>query len=303
MFRGWAESPAACYITAAMTIPVFRFAPSPNGFLHLGHAASALLNARLAAEAGGRFLLRIEDIDTTRCRPEFEAAIQEDLAWLGLNWEEPVMRQSERLRCYRQSLDRLEERGLLYPCFCSRKEISADARPGERDPDGAPLYTGRCRGMPHRAAEAGKTAGQPFMLRLAMDRALAEIDGPISWSEGSQGGGIRTIIGEPAHWGDVVLMRKEFPASYHLAVVIDDAAQGVTDVVRGEDLFPSTAVHRLLQALLGLPEPRYRHHGLIRNPSGEKLSKSAQSPSLRDLRAGGATPDDIRRLVQDLLPT
>jgi len=280
-----------------MTTPVFRFAPSPNGFLHLGHAASALLNARLAAESGGRFLLRIEDIDTTRCKPIFETAIREDLAWLGLRWEEPVMRQSERFGCYRERLAELEVREMLYPCFCSRRQIAANAAGSARDPDGAPLYGGQCRNLSPREVQARKVAGQHFLLRLAMDRALAAIEGPITWTELDRRGARRSVIAQPHLWGDVVLLRKEFPASYHLTVVIDDAAQGVTDVVRGEDLFASTAVHRLLQALFGLPEPRYRHHPLLRNPAGEKLSKSANSPSLRDLRAKGATPDDIRRLV------
>ena len=290
-----------------MTTPVFRFAPSPNGFLHLGHAASALLNARLAAESGGRFLLRIEDIDTTRCKPAFETAIRDDLAWLGLRWEEPVMRQSERFGCYREKLGELERRELLYPCFCTRRQIAAQAlltntSPSNHDPDGAPLYIGQCRNLSSHEVQARKAAGQPFVLRLAMDRALASINGPITWTELDQHGASRTVIAQPRLWGDVVLLRKEFPASYHLAVVIDDAAQGVTDIVRGEDLFQSTAVHRLLQRLLGLPEPRYRHHPLLRNPAGEKLSKSANSRSLRDLRAKDATPDDIRCMVHTEVP-
>jgi glutamyl-Q tRNA(Asp) synthetase len=286
-----------------MKTPVFRFAPSPNGYLHLGHAASALLNAQLAADSGGRFLLRIEDIDTTRCKPDFERAIREDLAWLGLRWEEPVMRQSERFECYRESLDRLEARRLIYPCFCSRSQIATQASERERDPDGAPLYGGRCRNLAHHDVQARKKAGEPFRLRLSMDLALKQIDQPIIWTEFDHLGATRSIIGRPDLWGDVVLLRKEFPASYHLAVVVDDAEQGITDVVRGADLFASTAVHRLLQTLLDLPEPRYRHHGLMRNSAGEKLSKSANSPSLRDLRAQGATPGDIRRLVREAVPS
>jgi glutamyl-Q tRNA(Asp) synthetase len=277
-----------------MPTPVFRFAPSPNGRLHLGHAASALLNARLAAEAGGRFLLRIEDIDITRCRPEHEQAIFDDLAWLGLSWETPVMRQSERFACYGEALEALEARGLLYPCFCSRKQIAADSASLGRDPDGAPLYAGRCRHLPPDEARARREAGDPFALRLRMDAALAAASGPLFWLEDGQ---TERIVAQPALWGDAVLRRKEFPASYHIAVVVDDAAQGVTHVVRGRDLFAATAIHRLLQALLGLPEPRYRHHALIRDAEGAKLSKSLGSRSLADLRAAGATPADVRRLA------
>ena len=279
-----------------MTTPVFRFAPSPNGRLHLGHAASALLNARLAAETGGRFLLRIEDIDVTRCRPEFERAIYEDLAWLGLAWEEPVMRQSGRFACYAEALDALEARGLLYPCFCSRKRIMADGAGLGRDPDGAPLYAGRCRALAAAEVEARKRAREPFARRLRMDEASA-IAGPLSWREGPPGCEPAMIDARPERWRDVVLSRKEFPASYHLAVVVDDAAQGVTHVVRGRDLCEATAVHRLLQALLGLPEPRYRHHALIRDEAGAKLSKSLGSRSLADLRAAGMTAEEVRGLA------
>jgi glutamyl-Q tRNA(Asp) synthetase len=283
-----------------MTTPVFRFAPSPNGRLHLGHAASALLNARLAAERGGRFLLRIEDIDTTRCRPEFEQAIHDDLGWLGLAWEKPVMRQSERFHCYEAALDALENRNLLYRCFCSRKEIAADSAGLGADPDGAPLYSGRCWRLTDREQQERSREGQPFARRLRMEAALAAVPGPLHWSEGlSETPG--RVAAQPGRWGDVVLQRKEFPASYHIAVVVDDAAQGVTHVVRGQDLFESTAVHRLLQQLLGLPEPRYVHHALIRDTSGGKLSKSLGSRSLRDLREAGISPGDVRRMTSQLL--
>ncbi len=279
-----------------MSTPVFRFAPSPNGRLHLGHAASALLNARLAAETGGRFLLRIEDIDVTRCRPEFERAIIEDLGWLGLAWEQPVLRQSGRFACYGEALAVLEARGLLYPCFCSRKEIARDSAPLGRDPDGAPLYSGRCRSLTAGEVAARLDAGEPYALRLRMAEA-ERLAGPLSWREGPPAGPVEAIDARPSLWGDVVLRRKEFPASYHLAVVVDDAAQGVTHVVRGRDLFESTAVHRILQTLLGLPEPRYHHHVLIRDAEGAKLSKSLGSRSLADLRAEGLTPEAVRAMA------
>ncbi len=279
-----------------MSTPVFRFAPSPNGRLHLGHAASALLNARLAAETGGRFLLRIEDIDVTRCRPEFEQGIFEDLGWLGLVWEQPVMRQSGRFACYGEALSVLEAQGLLYPCFCSRKEIARDSADLGRDPDGAPLYSGRCRSLPAEEAASRRGAGEPFALRLRMAEA-ERLAGPLSWNEGRPDGPVETIAARPWRWGDAVLRRKEFPASYHLAVVVDDAAQGVTHVVRGQDLFESTAVHRLLQTLLGLPEPRFHHHPLIRDAEGAKLSKSLGSRSLADLRAEGLAPEAVRAMA------
>jgi glutamyl-Q tRNA(Asp) synthetase len=258
-----------------MSTPVFRFAPSPNGRLHLGHAASALLNQRLAAEAGGRFLLRIEDIDVTRCRPEYEAAIYDDLAWLGLTWETPVLRQSERFQCYQAALDSLEIRNLLYPCFCSRKQIAADSAGLGTDPDGAPLYSGRCRRMTDREQQERSSRGEPFARRLRMEAALSAVREPLWWREGDEDK-VRT---DPAAWGDAVLQRKEFPASYHIAVVVDDAAQGVTHVVRGRDLYSATSLHRLLQALLGLPAPSYFHHPLIKDAGGEKLSKSRSSPA------------------------
>ncbi len=285
-----------------MTRPTFRFAPSPNGFLHLGHAFSALLNADLAREAGGRFLLRIEDIDATRCRPEYEAAIYEDLAWLGIAWDEPVRRQSEHFDDYRAALARLDAMGLVYPSFETRAEIArlvADQEiraPWPRDPDGAPLYPGRARALPADERAGRLAAGEPYALRLDMTAALART-GSLGWRETGADGASETVAADPAAWGDVVLARKETPTSYHLSVVVDDAAQGVTDVVRGRDLFAATAVHRLLQVLLGLPEPVYRHHQLILDANGRKLSKSTQATGLRELHAGGATPADIRRMV------
>jgi glutamyl-Q tRNA(Asp) synthetase len=285
-----------------MTTPTFRFAPSPNGFLHLGHAYSALLNFDLARAHNGRFLLRIEDIDATRCRPEYEAAIYEDLAWLGLAWEEPVRRQSERFAAYRAALARLDDQSLVHASFESRAEIAQLVRarevrgPWPRDPDGAPLYPGSARQLSAEERARRIAAGEPYALRLDMAAAVARA-GALTWREQDADGGIARIAADPAVWGDVVLARKETPTSYHLSVVVDDAAQGITDVVRGRDLYAATAVHRLLQTLLALPQPVYRHHSLILDADGQKLSKSTQATGLRELRAGGATPTDIRRMV------
>ncbi|MGJ5023873.1 tRNA glutamyl-Q(34) synthetase GluQRS [Bradyrhizobium oligotrophicum] len=284
--------------------PVFRFAPSPNGYLHLGHAYSALLNVRCAQQSGGRLLLRIEDIDPTRCRPEFEQAIYEDLAWLGIAWEQPVRRQSEHLAEYRAALDRLRGMGLVYPSFESRAEIArlvarrdADGA-WPRDPDGAPLYPGTATSL-SEARRAGLMAGGvPYALRLDMAAAIARV-GRLAWDEHGAGpsGESGRVEARPEAWGDVVLARKETPTSYHLSVVIDDALQGVTEVVRGQDLFHATSVHRLLQVLLGLPAPAYRHHQLIRDAQGHKLSKSTQATGLRALRAEGVSPAEIRHRI------
>lgn len=285
-----------------MPPPVFRFAPSPNGYLHLGHAYSALLNADLARKSDGRLLLRIEDIDVTRCRPEFEAAIDDDLGWLGVGWEQPVRRQSQHLAVYGEALDRLTALGLVYPSFESRAEIARLVAQREaggawpRDPDGAPLYPGAAKSLAPQARERLLASGAPFALRLDMAAALARADA-LDWREqgAGPGGETATVMAQPQAWGDVILARKDTPTSYHLAVVIDDALQGVTDVVRGEDLFWATSVHRLLQRLLDLPAPVYRHHRLIRDAAGRKLSKSTRATSLRELRAAGLTPADIRR--------
>ena len=287
-----------------MPPPVFRFAPSPNGDLHLGHAYSALLNFELARQSGGRFLLRIEDIDATRCRPEFEAAIYEDLAWLGIAWETPVRRQSEHLAAYREAIERLSAQGLIYPSFESRAEIARLVADKEargawpRDPDGAPLYPGTAKSLSPEERDRLIEQGVPFALRLDIAAALARA-GHLHWSEQGEGpaGETGDVTARPEAWGDVILARKEIPTSYHLAVVIDDALQGVTDVVRGQDLFWSTSVHRLLQDLLGLSPPAYRHHPLIRDAAGQKLSKSTRATGLRELRAEGVSPADIRRLV------
>lgn len=288
-----------------MPPPVYRFAPSPNGYLHLGHACSALLNFDLARAANGRFLLRIEDIDITRCRPEFEAAIYEDLGWLGLIWETPVRRQSLHFDAYREAIENLSARSLIYPSFESRTEIArliaekeADA-PWPRDPDGAPLYPGTGKSLTAAERRRGIESGMPYALRLDMAAARA-VAGNIGWTELGEGpeGERGAVAARPEAWGDVILARKETPTSYHLSVVIDDALQGITEVVRGRDLFWSTSVHRLLQALLGLPQPVYRHHRLMTDASGHKLSKSTGAMALRELRAAGATPEEIRNQVQ-----
>jgi glutamyl-Q tRNA(Asp) synthetase len=287
-----------------MPPPVFRFAPSPNGYLHLGHAYSALLNFDSARQTGGRFLLRIEDIDTARCGPEFEASVYEDLTWLGIAWETPARRQSEHLSDYCDAVGKLSAQGLVYPSFESRAEIARlvaerDANaPWPRDPDGAPLYPGAAKLLSSDARVRLLESGAPYVLRLDMAAASARA-GDLSWIEHGQGpdGETGVVAARPQGWGDVVLARKETPTSYHLSVVIDDALQGVTDVVRGQDLFWSTSVDRLLQRLLGLPPPSYRHHRLVLDGAGRKLSKSSEATGLRELRAGGATPADIRRLV------
>jgi len=283
---------------------ILRFAPSPNGHLHLGHAYSALLNQDMAGDLGGRLLLRIEDIDAERCRPEYEEAIYEDLRWLGISWVGPVRKQSEHFDDYGAAIAELEAQGLLYPSFESRRELTAlvaelDRQgPWPRDPDGVPIYPGRARKMSAAERKRRRNAGEPFALRLAVDAAMARA-GALSWTETGAGphGQTGRITAAPQMWGDVVLARKETPTSYHLAAVVDDALQGATDVVRGRDLFWSTSIHRLLQALLGLPEPTYHHHKLILDEAGQKLSKSTRSTGLRELRAAGLSPLDIRRMV------
>ncbi|MBV5262972.1 tRNA glutamyl-Q(34) synthetase GluQRS [Pinisolibacter aquiterrae] len=288
-----------------MSSPVFRFAPSPNGRLHLGHAYSALLDHALARRLAGRFLLRLEDIDTTRCRPEFEAGILEDLAWLGLDWDGEIRRQSDHFADYRAVLDRLAADGLLRESHATRAEIraavaraEAEGRPWPRDPDGAPWPPPEDRLAPQ------DRPGEPVALRLDTAAALARLAarfGPadLTWREAGAGpdGETGLVAADPAAWGDPVLARKETPTSYHLSVVVDDAAQGVTHVVRGRDLFWSTSVHRLLQTLLGLPAPVFHHHDLIRDADGRKLSKSAADTALASLRGDGLTPADVRRLV------
>jgi glutamyl-Q tRNA(Asp) synthetase len=276
---------------------VTRFAPSPTGFLHLGHAFAALMASRAAERNGGRFLLRIEDIDQGRSRREYEQAIRNDLSWLGLAFEEPVRRQSEHFADYAAALKTLDEAGLLYPCFCTRKEIAdeiARAAEAPHGPDG-PLYPGTCRRLSREVREARIALGESYALRLDVEKAAGKIARALTFME--QGAGSDGETGEqiarPALFGDAVLARKELPASYHLAVVVDDALQGVTLVTRGHDLFPATHIHRLLQACLGYEPPAYAHHRLILDASGKKFSKRDRSVTLENLRRNGATPASI----------
>ncbi|MGE3364547.1 MAG: glutamyl-Q tRNA(Asp) synthetase [Rhizobiaceae bacterium] len=323
--------------------PVFRFAPSPNGELHLGHAYSALLNDKLARQTGGRLLLRIEDIDTERCTPEFEAGIFRDLEWLGVEWEAPARRQSEHFEEYRGALDRLVRDGIVYPAFMSRGDIRAfvaglpdGGKDWPRDPDGAPHYPPADKALADFERRQRIDDGEAFAWRLDMQKALdalgpkktptpnpsprgggrfasvaAKFPSPL-WG-GVRGGGVAplswrefpigqdeeptTVKANPSRWGDVILARKDIPTSYNLSVVLDDALQGVTHIVRGQDLFEATSVHRLLQELLGLPEPVYHHHRLIMGPDSRKLSKSFRDTGLRTLREAGKTPSDIRATV------
>jgi glutamyl-Q tRNA(Asp) synthetase len=284
------------------SVPVLRFAPSPNGPLHLGHALSALTGFDLARRLGGRFLVRIEDIDVTRCREEYVAGIFADLAWLGVAWEEPVLRQSQHFPTYVRAAERLEAQRLLYPCFASRSEIEAAAVPGALDPDGAPLYPGLHKGLARAEIDRRLHNGERFALRLDMQRArdLARerLGGkPLTFTELSEDGRPQVLNARPEQWGDAVILRKDVPASYHLAVVVDDARQAVTHVTRGRDLFQATGLHRLLQVLLDLPQPLYRHHRLLTGADGRKLSKSDGASGLAELRAGGASPADVRRML------
>lgn len=292
-----------------MTRAVFRFAPSPNGELHLGHAYSALLNRQMADDAGGRFLLRIEDIDTTRCTPEFEQAILRDLQWLGLSWEAGMRRQSQHFADYAAALDALIEADLVYPSFLSRGEARAiisdaqeNGREWPRDPDGAPLFPTLERQLSQKERQIRMDEGLPFAWRLNVDAALAHLGtqaSQLSWQESGAGpkGETGHIKADPAAWGDVVIARKEIPTSYHLAVVVDDALQNITHVVRGRDLFFATALQRLLQELLGLSAPLYHHHDLVLGADGQKLSKSRGDTGLAQLRAAGLTPEDIKRMI------
>ncbi len=265
---------------------VTRFAPSPTGHLHLGHAAAALFAHRRARDAGGRFLLRLEDIDRTRCRPEFAASILDDMRWLGLDWDGPVRVQSEHLPDYRAALDRLSAIGLLYPCFCTRADIAASAA-APHGPDG-PIYPGTCRNLDRAEAQHRIAAGTPYALRLDLAAALRRT-GPLTWHEDGEG----RLPCHPEAFGDPVLARKDIAASYHLCVTHDDALAGVTLVTRAVDLRPATSLHRLLQALLGWPEPRYAHHPLLRDATGARLSKRAGAPTLRALRDAGTAPATV----------
>lgn len=283
--------------------PVFRFAPSPNGLLHLGHALSAILNHDMAQKSSGRLLLRIEDIDLTRCTPDYEEAIHRDLRWLGLSWEEPVRRQSEHFPDYAAALERLAEMDLVYPAFLTRGEVKARVgafeaagRPWPRDPDSSPVYPDDDKRRSNEERRHLIAAGVRHAWRLDMQKAIAMVGRPLTWRETGDGSQVMVAV-NPTAWGDVILSRSDAPSSYHLSVVVDDALQGITHVVRGLDLYHATSVHRLLQELLGLTEPVYHHHRLILGADGRKLSKSEQSTGLAALRQAGASPADIRRRV------
>ncbi|OCJ11077.1 tRNA glutamyl-Q synthetase [Rhizobium sp. AC27/96] len=283
--------------------PKFRFAPSPNGSLHLGHALSAILNHEMAKEAGGDFLLRIEDIDLARCTPDFESGIHADLAWLGLRWQEPARRQSEHFPAYQKALQTLIERGLVYPAFLTRGEVKAkvaafeaSGKPWARDPDGTPLYPSDDRERSDAERQRLLATGMKHAWRLDVERAMATVGGRLHWQE-SGDGEKGDILADPAAWGDVVLSRSDAPSSYHLSVVVDDAAQGITHVVRGLDLFHATSIHRLLQTLLNLPEPLYHHHRLVLDDNGRKLSKSLGDTGIAEWRRRGLSPAELRRRI------
>lgn len=274
---------------------VTRFAPSPTGRLHKGHAYSALLAFGRAKEAGGRFLLRIEDIDTTRCKAEFTGGIFEDLAWLGLTWEEPVRVQSHHFGDYQAALDRLKQMGLAYPCFCTRKDIQREIAAADSAPHGpdGPVYPGTCRGR--EDADALMAAGTPHAWRLDLKAALTHIGEPLVWHDEGKG----PVTATPEELGDVVLARKDTPTSYHLSVVVDDALQGITHIIRGEDLWHATHIHVVLQKLLGLPSPTYHHHGLLLDADGQRFAKRNKSVTLESLRRSGV---DAPSLVRAILP-
>ena len=284
-------------------LTVTRFAPSPTGYLHLGHVRSALQGWRAARSAGGQFLLRLEDIDPTRCRHEYAAAILEDLAWLGLGWDGPVRKQSEHFDDYRRALDRLEAMGVLYPCFCTRREIQDEITRAGGAPhaQSGPPYPGTCRRLDSRRRAEKRRSGIDYALRLDLARALA-LTGAIEWIEEGENGAHRKLA-DPAPLGDVVLARKDVPTSYHLAVTVDDAVQGVTLVTRGEDLATSTHVHRVLQALLDLPTPSYRHHGLVMDAAGRRLSKRNQAMTVRAMRESGISRAEIIDLAIGIAPS
>ena len=282
---------------------VTRFAPSPTGYLHLGHVRSALEGWRAARGDDGRFLLRLEDIDQTRCRDQYAAAILDDLVWLGLSWDGPVRRQSEHLDDYRRALDRLEAMAVVYPCFCTRREIRDEiARAGgaPHGLSGSP-YPGTCRGLDPRQRADKQHSGIDYALRLDLARALA-VTGAVEWAEEGEDGPRRKLA-DPTPLGDVVLARKDVPTSYHLAVTVDDAIQEVTLVTRGEDLAMATHVHRGLQALLDLPTPRYHHHQLVTDAAGRRLSKRDRALTIRSMRKSGIAPAEIIDLALGIAPS
>ena len=284
--------------------PVFRFAPSPNGELHLGHVLSAWVGHEMARRTGGRFLLRIEDIDQQRSRAHYETQIRDDLQWLGLEWEEPVWRQSDRFAVYAQAARQLRDQVLLYPCWATRRELdeAAAAKNSGTDPDGVPLYPGLDKGLSPQDLARRLASGEPYALRLDMERARAEVarrlaGADLTFVELDAALGQHVTLAAPERWGDAVIVRKDTPASYHLAVVIDDAAQGVTHVTRGQDLYAATDLHRMLQVLLDLPAPLYHHHPLLLDGEGRKLAKSNRSTSVRALRESGHSALDVLRLA------
>ena len=274
---------------------VTRFAPSPTGLLHLGHAFSALLAAKAAKESQGRFLLRIEDIDIMRCRQEFEDAIFEDLTWLGLSWEIPTRRQSDQLADYKSAIDTLTKKNLLYPCFCTRKEIQTEIQKSSTAPHGPDgfLYPGTCRNLAKTKAAEKVANGSPYALRLNLEQALQSLPSPLTFIEKGE-----EIIAQPQGLGDVVVARKDVMTSYHLAVVVDDHLQKISHVIRGEDLYHTTHIHRLLQALLGLETPRYYHHPLLVGADGKRFAKRDKSLTLKSLREGGMTPKEVFDLIK-----
>ena len=274
--------------------PVFRFAPSPSGYLHLGHAYSALFSWVQAQKNDAQFILRIEDIDTTRCRKEFTEAIYEDLAWLGLTWADPPRIQSEHMEDYQQALTKLEDQGLLYPCFCTRKEIQQEVQQSGRAPHGPDglIYPGTCRNLPLSQREKRLARGDSYALRLDTTKACA-LTGDLSWEDQSKG----KIKATPEIFGDIVLGRKDIHTSYHLSVTVDDALQNISCVTRGTDLFEATHIHRLLQALLELPVPTWHHHDLIHDKDGNRLAKRHNALAIRELRSQGNTPEDIKKMV------
>lgn len=275
---------------------ITRFAPSPNGLLHLGHAYAAIFAYEAAGRGDGRFLLRIEDIDIGRARAEFEAAIHRDLAWLGLRWEFPVRRQSEHFGDYKEALAVLQAKDVIYPCFCTRKEIAAEIARSPSAPHGpdGPIYPGICRNLDAGEVASRREAGQSFALRLDVAKARQQLSGQrLTWQEGDR----CEVEAEPESLGDVVLARKDTPTSYHLAVTVDDHLQGINLVTRGEDLYHATHIHRLLQALLGFQTPHYQHHRLITDPGGQRLAKRGRATSLEALRDQGMTPQAIRELL------
>lgn len=282
----------------AVDTTITRFAPSPSGLLHAGHAFSALFAEASARRGNGRFLLRIEDIDFTRCKATHEKSLLEDLTWLGLEWEEPVLRQSEHLEQYTAATETLSHRGLLYPCFCTRKDILAEIEQAGAAPHGSSelLYPGICRGLSNDERESRKARGEEFALRLDLQKALEATNGvELIWHDRRKG----PQIAKPERLGDAVLARKDIHCSYHIAVVIDDALQAISLVTRGEDLFDATHLHRLLQTLLHLPVPEYEHHSLIKDDDGIRLAKRRQSATLRDLRKSGVVAGDLRMQLLD----